>query len=70
MFFFSFSFFFFSTDEFSLLLYKELFYRHLYERLHPSGEHRLNAWRTYVQLFTYFQSRKKRNEKERENNKK
>jgi len=36
-----------------VILYKELYYRHIYSKLQPSIEHRIESWQNYSDLFDY-----------------
>lgn len=38
-------------DQVFLLLYKELYFRHLYAKLQPTLEQRVQSWENYCQLF-------------------
>jgi len=38
-------------DEMFVMLYKELYYRHVYAKLKPSTEDRIASWNNYVELF-------------------
>jgi translation initiation factor 3 subunit L len=38
------------SDPFTLLLYKEMYYRHIYSRLQPSFEERNGSWENYTAL--------------------
>jgi translation initiation factor 3 subunit L len=33
------------------LIYKELYYRHIYTKLHPTGQQRVESWSNYADLF-------------------
>jgi translation initiation factor 3 subunit L len=35
------------------LLYRELFYRHIYSRLSPSLDDRIESWNNYLELFSF-----------------
>jgi len=39
------------SDPQFLLLYKELYYRHIYSKLQPTLEHRIESWRNYCAIF-------------------
>ncbi|XP_065065607.1 LOW QUALITY PROTEIN: eukaryotic translation initiation factor 3 subunit L-like [Rhopilema esculentum] len=41
------------NDEMFIILYKELYYRHIYAKLSPSLEHRKDSYYNYCQLFNY-----------------
>eukprot|EP01112_Ceratiomyxa_fruticulosa_P003280 TRINITY_DN1364_c0_g1_i2.p1 TRINITY_DN1364_c0_g1~~TRINITY_DN1364_c0_g1_i2.p1 ORF type:complete len:639 (+),score=130.75 TRINITY_DN1364_c0_g1_i2:186-2102(+) len=41
-------------DRVFLTLYKELYYRHIYSKLNPNIQNRIDSWRTYQELFNYF----------------
>src|SRR5690242_16383944 len=43
-------------DPVFLVLYKELYYRHIYAKLVPSLEHRFESWKNYCDLFNYLLS--------------
>lgn len=38
------------------ILYKELYYRHIYAKLQPTTEQRLESWQNYLDLFDYLLS--------------
>jgi translation initiation factor 3 subunit L len=40
-------------DAIFLILYKELYYRHIYAKLNPTVEHRVESWNNYCDLFEY-----------------
>ena len=44
------------NDPVFLILYKELYYRHVYAWLHPTVEDRLKSWENYCDLFNYILS--------------
>eukprot|EP01111_Echinosteliopsis_oligospora_P018075 TRINITY_DN809_c0_g1_i2.p1 TRINITY_DN809_c0_g1~~TRINITY_DN809_c0_g1_i2.p1 ORF type:complete len:579 (-),score=149.64 TRINITY_DN809_c0_g1_i2:32-1720(-) len=41
-------------DAVFLILYKELYYRHIYTKLQPTLAHRFESWQNYIDLFQYF----------------
>jgi translation initiation factor 3 subunit L len=41
------------NDRIFLMLYRELYYRHIYSKLNPSLQHRLESWENYGNLFNY-----------------
>merc|ERR1719440_911176 len=41
------------SDPFTMLMYKEMYYRHIYSRLTPSFEERLESWANYTALMEY-----------------
>ena len=42
------------NDEVFLMLYRELYFRHIYSKLHPTLQQRFDAWENYCNLFNYF----------------
>eukprot|EP00298_Acanthocystis_sp_HF-20_P008528 c17729_g1_i1.p1 GENE.c17729_g1_i1~~c17729_g1_i1.p1 ORF type:complete len:531 (+),score=157.51 c17729_g1_i1:27-1595(+) len=40
-------------DPVCLMLYKELYYRHIYSKLQPTAANRFESWANYVKLFNY-----------------
>ena len=44
------------SDVLPTLLYKELYYRHLFSRLSPSLADRENSWKNYLELFAHLNS--------------
>lgn len=39
------------TDKIFLMLYKEMYYRHIYSKLSPSIAQRAESWQNYCDLF-------------------
>jgi translation initiation factor 3 subunit L len=39
------------ADSIFLLLYKELYFRHLYSKLVPTLQQRIDSWNNYVEFF-------------------
>jgi translation initiation factor 3 subunit L len=44
------------ASELPHLLYRELYYRHLFSRLSPSLDDRIDSWNNYLELFSFLTS--------------
>ena len=49
-----------STDQIFLILYRELYYRHVYSRLQPDIDDRFHSYENSCELFNYLLSKPKR----------
>jgi len=48
-----------NLDVLFLVLYKELYYRHIYAKLNPTINDRFNSYLNYCDLFNYILGKKK-----------